>query len=115
MQGLTRSDKGGISHRDFENQPIIFRNYTPQTNLLEGLFVVEKSTLETITARIEDKLKLISEETNCDNKYQIDKVMLEPQKVDSDLKRLINPRLDKLERETRKQIDKFFKMNKGKR
>lgn len=100
-----------------ESSKLKFRNYEPQTQFLEGLYTITKSEPESIVPFIRDKLDLLADndvnkDDTTNNQYKIDKDMLEFKKVDWDLKRRIEKRLEKLERETRKQIDKHIKTQK---
>lgn len=85
-----------------KNNHIRFRNYTPQTKFLDGMYVMEKSEPETLTPLIQDKLDLCDE-----NKPLAER--LEPKKIDWDLKCRISNPLERLERETRRCIDKHVK------
>lgn len=85
---------------------IRFRNYTPQTKFLDGMYVIEKTEPETLTQLIQDKLDLCD-----DNKPLAER--LEPKKVDWDLKRRISNSLERLERDTRKCIDKHIKSSRS--
>lgn len=78
------------------NTELKFRNYKPQTKLLEGHYTIEKSEPSTIHHRIQDKLELVN--------LEFDPDYLELKKPDWDLKCRIKSKLDKLERETNKQI-----------
>lgn len=95
------------------NHIIQFRSYSPQTNLLDGLYSSEKIEPLTITKYIEDKLSILKEsestDQDVDNVYKIDPEMLELKKVDWDLKRRLEKRMEKLDRETRKHIDRHIK------
>lgn len=96
---------------------INFRNYTPQTSLLEGSFTLEKAEPESITPYIQDKLDLLKDDTNDNNDknpYKLDIKILEPKKADWDLKRRIEKRMERLDRETRKNIDIYIKNKKTK-
>lgn len=72
-----------------------FRNYKPQTDLLEGMYI-KQTEPETIVTRIQDKLELLDESAG--------PVELEPKKVDWDLKQRLQERLARLDRQTQKQI-----------
>lgn len=113
MQSTTKSnrveDSGNIE------QPLVFRNYEPQTKLLEDLYVIEKTEPETIHSRIQDKLKLIEDNGSEEERYKIDSKFLDPQKIDYDLKRRIQPRMDKLNRRTKREIDRYIKSSKSKK
>lgn len=89
-----------------------FRNYTPQTHFLEGLYTVERSQPATIDHLIKDKIDLVSSQ---DTGYRIDPKLFEPKKIDWDLKRRIEKRLELLESDTRKSISKHVKNSKKKR
>ena len=80
--------------RDSSELIFKFRNYTPQTQFLDGLYTVEKSQPATIGHLIKDKLDLISSE---ETGYRIDHKLFEPKKVDWDLKRRIEKRLEMLD------------------
>lgn len=84
------------------NNRIKFRNYTPQTKFLEGMYIVEKAEPDTLTPLIQDKLDLSKDNAPVSER-------LEPKKVDWDLKCRLGRSLEKLERETRKCIDKHVK------
>ena len=100
--------KGAASQRSTE--PMFkFRNYTPQTRFLDGLYTVEKSQQGSIRHLIEDKLNIISDDTSIDPK------LLEPKKVDWDLKRRLEKRMEILDRDTRKSISKHVKEVRNKR
>lgn len=94
-----------------------FRNYSPQTNFLDGLYTIDKAEPCSIAEFIEDKLKLIDDSNYLvndeENKYKIIPEKLDLQKVDVDLKRRIEGRLEKLENETRRQINKYLKSQKS--
>lgn len=94
-----------------------FRNYSAQTNFLDGLYTVDKAEPCSITEFIEEKIKLIDDSdylaSDEENKYKINSKKLNLQKVDSDLKRRIEGRLEKLENETRRQINKHLKSQKS--
>lgn len=95
-----------------------FRNYNPQTNLLEGMYLIEKSEPESITPYIQDKLKLLDpdqDNRDTDNPFRINPEMLDAKKVDFDLKRRLESKIEKLDRETRKNIDKYVKDQKCKK
>lgn len=85
-----------------ENNRIRFRNYTPQTKFLEGMYTLDKAEPDTLTPLIQDKLDLLNDNTPLAER-------LEPKKIDWDLKCRISGSLEKLERETRKCIDKHVK------
>lgn len=85
-----------------QHTQIKFKNYTPQTNLLDDMYVIEKAEPGSISHLIEDKLNLINDDTPV-------KDLLEPKKIDWDLKRRIEGPLERLERETRKCVDKQVK------
>lgn len=89
---------------------IKFRNYKPQTEFLDGLFIVDRSEPASINEFIKDKLDMIT-----DGNYNIDPNILEPKKVDWDLKRRLERRVEILERETRKGISKHIKDARKKR
>lgn len=95
-----------------------FRNYTPQTHFLEGLYTIDKAQPGSIAEYIEDKIKLISDGdyliNDGENKYKINPEKLNLQKIDADLKRRIEGRLEKLENETRRQINTYIKNQKSK-
>lgn len=96
---------------------INFRNYTPQTRLLEGSYTVEKAEPESIIPYIQDKLDLLNDnrsESSDKNPYKLDIKILEPKKVDWDLKRRIEKKMERLDRETRKNIDIYIKNKKNK-
>lgn len=86
-----------------ENNRIKFRNYTPQTKFLDGMYSIEKTEPETLTPLIQDKLDLCNDNTPLAER-------LEPKKIDWDLKCRISNSLERLERETRKCIDKHVKL-----
>lgn len=89
-----------------------FRNYNPQTHFIDGLFSVEKSEPGSIYHLVQDKLGLAStKETG----YRIDPKLMEPKKVDWDLKRRIEKRMEILGRETRNSIAKHVKDTKKRR
>lgn len=92
------------------NSLMRFRNYKPQTNFLDGLYTVDKSQPGSISELIKDKLDLIS-----DGNLRIDPKILEPKKIDWDLKRRLEKRLDLLEKETRNSISKHIKDARRKR
>ena len=101
------------NNRDTSPEPMFkFRNYKPQTKFLDGLYAVEKSQPAAINHLIQDKLDLISDADN-EKRYRIDPKLLEPKKIDWDLKRRGEKRMEKLERETRKCIDKQLKIAKS--
>lgn len=77
---------------------IKLRNYKPQTNFLDGLFYIEQAQPGSINHLIENKLELVSDD------YKIDPKLMDPKKVDWDLKRRIEDRMEKLEKQTRKSI-----------
>lgn len=92
---------------------IKFRNYQPQTSFLDGAYIVEKSEPESLFSLIEDKLKLgANQEGISESKYAIDLNMLEPKKIDYDLKCRLEKNLEKLDRQTRRCIDKARKKSK---
>lgn len=110
---------GGNNLEQNNSQSLLrFRNYTPQTKFLEGLYRVDKAEPSSIDSYIEDKINLISDNdytmNDNDNKHRINPEKLNLQKIDADLKRRIEKRLDKLENETRRQIDKHVKTQKNK-
>jgi len=100
--------------RDFASSKsdglIKFRNYQPQTDFLEGLYIFEKADPKSVHEFIKDKLDLIS-----DTSFRIDPKLMEPKKVDWDLKRRIEKRLDILEKETRKDISTHIRNTRKKR
>lgn len=92
----------------------MFRNYTPITQLLEGLYVTEKSEPQSLIHRIEDRLKYVSqdedqEEESCQNV----KIDFDTRKINWDLKLRLSKRSLKLEKETMKQIAKYVKSQKN--
>lgn len=88
-----------------------FKNYTPQTQLLEGTYTIEKCEPESIKTLIQDKLDLLEDETVDLNSK--DQCRMDMKMVDWDLKRRIGKRMEKLEDETRKAIERHIKSNKG--
>lgn len=90
-------------------RPIVFRNYKPVTDLLDGMYVIKDIEPQPITHLIEDKLQLIADETPCPNKT------FEPQNVNWDLKRRLGPRMAALDRATQKQIKKYVNSKKTKK
>lgn len=91
---------------------LVFRNYEPVTNFIEGLYTTTKIEPESIQPYIKDKLELISDDT--ESKFDIKS--LESRKVDIDLKKRLEKRMEKLEGETRRQIKKIIKdKSKGKK
>lgn len=99
----------GHGQQEEAEQRILFRNYKPVTSLLEGRYEIKKSEPETITHRIQEKLDLLKEG---EDKYRVDPCMFDPKKDDFDLKRRIQPKLDKLDRETRKMMEQIRSKNK---
>lgn len=94
-----------------------FRNYTSQTHFLDGLYTIDKAQPGSIAEYIEDKIKLASDSDylidDGENKYKINPEKLNLQKIDADLKRRIEDKLEKLENETRRQISKHLKSQKS--
>lgn len=91
---------------------LVFRNYEPVTSFIEGLYTTTKIEPESIQPYIKDKLDLLAEDTE----LKIDAKSLETRKVDLDLKRRLEKRMERLESETRRQIKKAIKdKSKGKR
>lgn len=92
-----------------------FRNYTPQTQLLDGLYYEEKAEPGSIKHFIQDKLDLLKvdeEHANSDDparKYGIDPEMLDPQKPDWDLKRNFSKKSRKLDKLVAKSCQEFRK------
>jgi len=87
-----------------------FRNYEPQTGALEGLYTLRRSELSEptlISSLVQDKLDLLEDDADDNNRYRVHPKFLDPKKSDWDLKRRIEPRLEKLERVTRRQIDRY--------
>lgn len=84
------------------NPDLKFRNYRPQTKFLDGYYTLESTEPEAITPLIMDKLELLGVET----------VERDFKKVDHDLKCRIEKKLDRLERDTKKQISKYNKKSK---
>lgn len=87
---------------------IKFRNYTPQTDLLDGLFEISKAEPEVIEPFIEDKLNLLGQ------KGKITLEDLDFKKIDWDLKRRIEGKMQDLDEKTRKSIDLYLKNKKSK-
>jgi hypothetical protein len=87
-----------------------FRNYVPQTNFLKGICVTKPTEPTSINHLIQDKLDLIPKDGN----YKIDHKLLEPKKIDYDLKRRFEKRLKKLERDTSKSISEHVKKDRRK-
>lgn len=106
------SDGDSADQRDVPECIFKFRNYTPQTHFIDGIFSVEKSQPGTISHLIEDKLDILSKGGAG---YRIDPKLMEPKKEDWDLKRRIEKRMETLERATRKSIAKHIKETKKKR
>lgn len=77
-----------------------FRSYEPQSESLSGY--VNKAQPEDIQSLIIDKLELLGQNTN----------RVEFKKIDWDLKRRIEKRMEKLDRETKKSIKNLIKNNK---
>lgn len=106
---LARLSRNGDNH--VNSEPLYkFRNYVPQTHFLDGLCVTERTEPSTIKHLIKDKLDLISRDDN----YRIDPKLLETKKIDWDLKRRIEKRLEMLERDTRRSIGEHIKSEKKK-
>lgn len=79
-----------------------FRNYRPQSKFLDGYYTVESTEPETITPLIKEKLDLLDTET----------IERDFKKVDWDLKCRIEKKLERLERDTKRQISKYIKRTK---
>lgn len=94
---------------DKRNTIFRFTNYAPQTHFLDGLYSLERAQPDSIDHLIKDKLDLTIDSEDNDNKCKIDPKLLEPKKTDWDLKHRIERRMEKLERETRKSIDRHIK------
>lgn len=84
------------------NSDLKFRNYHPQTKFLDGYYTLESTEPESITSLIQDKLDLIECET----------IEKDFKKIDYDLKCRIEKKLDRLERDTKRQISKHNKGSK---
>lgn len=111
-------DNGGTKvHRernDSNSQQIIrFRNYTPQTDFLDGMYTIEQSQPGSIRHLIEDKLNLIVSNEDDGKRYMIDPASMEPKKANWDLKRRLEKKMEKLDRETSKCIDKHLKSSRS--
>ena len=101
--------------RNYVNsEPMLkFRNYKPQTSFLDGLYTEEQAEPETIQHLIQDKLDLLAADED-HLRYRINPKLMEPKKIDFDLKRRIEKKLDKLERETKKSIARHIKNSRSK-
>lgn len=75
------------------------------TNFIEGSFTTTEIEPESIKPYIKEKLDLISDDTE----FKIDTKSLQTRKIDLDLKRRVEKRMERLESETRKQIKKAIK------
>lgn len=101
--------ESSLNDRRPENTQIYkFRNYLPQSKFLDGLTVTSAAEPLSINHLIQDKLDLVPKDGN----YRIDHQLLEPKKVDWDLKRRFERRLEKLEASTGKAIATYVKERK---
>lgn len=96
---------------------IIFRNYRPQTSLLEGSYSTKKAQPGSITPYVKDKFQLLDDnefylKNDSVNQFNLNPKVLEPKKPDWDLKCRISKKMDKLDNETRRNIDKYIKSRK---
>lgn len=103
-------DRSRDKHEYLDSSKYKFRNYAPQTKFLEGSCVIRPSEALSINHLIQDKLDLIPTDGN----YKIDHTLLEPKKIDWDLKRRFEKRLKKLERDTSKSISAHIKRERKK-
>lgn len=106
------------SHDDHDNNktsmPIIrFRNYTPQTGFLDGLVTVDQSEPGSIKHLIQDKLNLILDQEDDNEKYRInfDNIEISSKEVCWDLKQRIKKQMDQLESRTDRCIKKHLRQN----
>lgn len=109
-ESSTHNSRQRNTHEASSEPRYKFRNYVPQTKFLEGSCQIKPSEALSIDHLIQDKLDLIPKDGN----YKIDHKMLEPKKIDWDLKRRFEKRLKRLERDTSKSISEHIKSKRKK-
>ncbi|KRY14719.1 Coiled-coil domain-containing protein 12 [Trichinella patagoniensis] len=93
-------DTESTAKENTETKSLVFRNYMPVSENLKAV-VREPAKPEDV---IEELRVDIEQATNVDNSGEIDLNSLAPRKIDWDLKRDLQLKLDKLERRTQKAI-----------
>ena len=87
---------------------ILFRNHEPRSEFLSRIVRVEKRQPESLTDHISNLLAL----AEIEDLQEFDRTMFEKRKDNLDLKRRISKKMELLDQETRKSIERLRKKSK---